>query len=107
MANGRFISKGISSNEQLGRVSWQADLLFTKCIGHLDVEGRITGNPRLLKSRVVPLRAEITIELIPGLIKELAAALRHEGESLVMPYEVNGQQVLAFPGFRRIQKGLR
>jgi hypothetical protein len=107
MADGRFVTKRISCNEQLGRVSWQADLFFTKCIAHLDVEGRVTGNPVLLKSLVVPLRPEITIEAIPELIAELAAALGHEGEALVVPYEVNGQQVLYFPGFRRIQKGLR
>lgn len=107
MADGRFVAKRISLSEQLGRVSWQADLLFTKCIPHLDVAGRLTGNPVLLKAQVVPLRAEIGVESIPGLINELTASVGHEGEPLVIAYEVSGQPVLYFPGFRRIQKGLR
>jgi hypothetical protein len=104
MANGRMVFRRISTSEQLGRVSWQADMLFTKCIPHLDVNGRITGNATLLKSQVLPLRAEITAEMIPGLIRELTESKGHEGDALVVPYEANGIAALWFPGFTRIQK---
>ncbi len=107
MPEGRFVNKRISDSEQLGRVSLLADYLFTKCIPHLDVTGRITGNPVLLKAKVAPLRAEITTENIPDIITELANALGHEGDPLVRWYEVNGQSVLRFPGFARQQKGLK
>ncbi len=107
MPDGRFLNKRVSYSEQLGRVSLAADLLFMKCIAHLDVAGRITGNPVLLKALVVPLRAEITAETIPGLISELESACGHEGDPLVRSYEVNAQAVVEFPGFARQQKGLK
>lgn len=107
MAEGRFISRRISYSEQLAKVSLEADFLFGRCIPHLDVAGRITGNAVLLKAQVCPLRPEITAETIPGLIRELEEAVGSEGEPLVVLYQVGTQSVLAFPGFARIQKGLR
>lgn len=107
MAKGRFISRSISTNEQLASVSFNADYFFTRCIAHLDVDGRLTGNPVLLKSNVVPLRDEITLKLIPKLIEELGAAVDLAGRSLVVWYEVGAQRVLFFPGFAGQQTGLR
>ena len=107
MPDGRFVSKSISTNEQLAGVSWQADLFFGKCIPHLDVEGRLTGNPQLLKSIVVPLRSEIMADAIPELLRELGDARDAEGIPLVRWYEVGTQRVLAFPGFRGQQKGMK
>lgn len=107
MAEGRFISRRISYSEQLASVSLEADFLFSRCIPHLDVAGRITGNAVLLKAQVAPLRPEITAETIPTLIHELEEAIGPEGEPLVIQYQVGTQWILAFPGFARIQKGLR
>ena len=107
MANGRFLSKSISTSEQLASVSLEADYLFTRCIPHLDVEGRLLGSARWLKSQVVPMRDEITVEKIPRLIEELAAATDHVGRPLVECYEIGGRQFLAFPGFLAHQQGLR
>jgi len=45
VAQGRFVSRAIAHNRQLASVSLLADHLFTKCIPHLDVEGRMTGIP--------------------------------------------------------------
>lgn len=107
MPRGRFISRSISTNEQLAGVSFAADFLFTRCIAHLDAHGRMTGNPILIKSEVVPLREEITVRSIPKLLNELANAKDHTGQPLVVWYEAAGQKVLAFPGFERQQQGLR
>ena len=103
MARGRMMSRRISTSEQLGRVSLEAAHLFVTAIPHLDVAGQITGNPVLLKAQVVPLRQEITAETIPALIAELAASRGHEGDALVVPYEVGGVACLWFPGFTRNQ----
>lgn len=107
MAKGRFVSKSIATNEQLAAVSFTADYFFQRCIPHLDVEGRLAGNPLIIKATVAPLRDEITAENIPALIAELAAAVDHEGTPLVVWYEVNGVKVLEFPGFASQQEGLR
>jgi hypothetical protein len=97
---GRFISKSISVSEQLGNVSLEADFLFSRCIPHLDVEGRITGNPKGLKAIACPLRDELSHQKITHLLKEL-----HEA-GLVYWYEVNGLRYLEFPTFARHQKGM-
>lgn len=101
MADGRFVSKSIAQSEQLGRVSLEADYLFGRCIPHLDREGRMTGNPELVRSMVCPLRAELTLERVEAAIVELAR------EDLVVWYEARGRQCLFFPGFERHQRGIR
>lgn len=106
MARGRFISRSIASNEQLAGVSLAADFLFGRCIPFLDGEGRMSGNPIIVKL-AVQLRPEMTLDVIPALLAELAAARDHKGEPLVVAYEVGGQRVLYFPGFARQQQGLR
>lgn len=107
MARGRFISRTIAASEQLGRVSLYADYLFTRCIPHLDVKGRLTGEPKLLKATAVPLRAEIKERSIPRLIEELGRSVGPEGQSLVVWYESRGVKVLWFPGFERHNGALR
>lgn len=106
-SRGRFVSRSISMNEQLAGVSFRADFFFSRCLPHLDPEGRITGNAQLLKSTVAPLRPEISAKAIPDLIKELAEAVDAAGQSLVVWYEVRGTKVLWFPAFERQQAGLR
>lgn len=107
MAEGRFVSRSISTNEQLATVSIEAALLFTWMIAHLDVDGSLAGSPMSIKANVVPLRDELTLKRIPKLLEELAAAVDDDGTSLVVWYEVGRQQVLFFPGFDGQQKGLR
>lgn len=101
MADGRFVSKSIAQSEQLGRVSLEADYLFGRCIPHLDREGRMIGNPELVRSMVCPLRRELDADRVGKLIAELVQA------ELVVWYEANGRQCLFFPGFHRHQRGLR
>lgn len=101
MADGRFVSKSIAQSEQLGRVSLEADYLFVRCIPHLDREGRMTGNPELVRSMVCPLRAELTQDRVAAALTELAK------EDLVVWYEARGRQCLFFPGFERHQRGIR
>jgi len=101
MADGRFLSRSIGQNEQLARVSLEAALLFSWCVPHLDVEGRMTGNVELVKASICPLRPEISVSRIPALLRQLVR------EGLVTWYELGGRRYLAFPGFSRQQKGLR
>jgi hypothetical protein len=101
MPEGRFVSKSISQNEELARVSFKADYLFGRCIPHLDRDGRMAGNPALVKSITCPLREEIQAEDIPELLTELAMA------DFVIWYEVDGKQLLEFPRFKVHQKGMK
>jgi hypothetical protein len=101
MPDGRFVSRGIAQSEQLGEVSLEADYLFTRCIPHLDRDGRMSGNPTLIKATACPLRPEITAGSIPDLVRTLS------GAGLVHWYEADGKQVLEFPKFRAHQKGMK
>ena len=101
MAEGRFISRSIAHSYDLAGVSLQAAFLFTWCIPHLDRDGRMVGDPILVKSMACPLRPELDPDRIEGALAELADA------GLVAWYHAGGKRVLEFPKFRRHQKGLR
>ena len=101
MAKGRFLSKTIATSRQLDGLSWRAELLFYRCIPHLDRDGRMDGDPVLVKSIVAPRNSKLPATAIPRLIHELALA------ELVVVYEVEGVAVLAFPKFREHQTGMK
>lgn len=102
MAHGRMLNKTISLNKELADLQSDASrLLFTWTIAHLDVEGRIHGDPEVLKSIVVPRIKHITSEVVEQCIKEWAT------KGLVIWYTAGGDQWLQFPGFHENQKGLK
>lgn len=101
MADGRFISKSIAHSMDLGQVSLAADYLFARCIPHLDRDGRMPGEPVLVKSITCPLRAEMDVEMIEVCLAELARA------GVVRWYEAGDRLVLEFPSFQKHQKGMR
>lgn len=102
MAHGRMLNKSISLNKELADLNSDTSrLLFTWTISHLDVEGRIHGDPDVLKSLVVPRLKHITGEVVEECIKEWTE------KGLVIWYEAGGDQWLQFPGFHDNQKGLK
>lgn len=100
MPAGRFISKSIAVNKQLRRVSLEADYLFGRCIPHLDREGRMEGEPEIVRAIACPLRSELTTEVVERALRELDAA------ELVIWYDADGEKCLSFPGFEAHQSGL-
>ena len=76
-------------------------MLFSWTIAHLDREGRIHGEPSLLRSIVAPRLNHITDEIVERCIQEWAA------KDLVIWYEANGDRYIAFPRFHENQQGLR
>ncbi len=107
MANGRFLSKTIAVSLQLASVSDQAEMLFYRMIPHLDSDGRMEGEPRLVKAIAAPLKESLTVERITALLHELVGAKDSDGEGLLQWYTAKGKLVLQFPGFCRHQGGLR
>ena len=95
MAEGRMLKRSIATSEQLERVSFEADYLFTRCIPFLDVEGRMPGAPGRVRALVCPLRPEMTPDVVARCLTELRDA------GLVEWYDSAAGQVLAFPGFHR------
>lgn len=113
MASGRMLQRKISNSHDVAalieRVSADmgcehgayAALLFTWCIAHQDVKGRMHGDPRLVRSAVFPLLDHITAVHVTAYLHHMQAV------GLVLWYEVDGRRWLAFPGFDGSQPGLR
>ena len=96
MPRGRMLNKKISYSEKVAELSLEAKLLFTWCIPHLDVEGRIYGSPTVLKGMVVPLVNELTPQKIENCLEEMTT---HE---LIVIYG-DKQKYIQFIGFQAEQ----
>ena len=72
MAVRRSLWGSISHSKKVNALSDRAVILYTFSIAHLDDEGFIDGDPRLIKSTVVPLRDNIQIKDIEPLILEIS-----------------------------------
>lgn len=102
MATGRMVSRVISTDRELADLSDDTSrLLFTWAIPHLDVSGRMHGDPDIFKATVAPRLTHLSMEQIEGYINEWAA------KELVVWYTYKGERYLCFPGFDKHQKGLR
>lgn len=98
MPRGRLLSKKISFDERVAQLSLEAALLYTWCIPHLDVEGRIYANPEILKGTVIPYIKELNIEKIVKCIEEMASI------KLVTVYGNLPHKYMQFNGFSKNQK---
>ena len=63
--------RSISTSKKVNALSAPAVILYTFGISHFDDEGFMDGDPRILKSQVVPLRDDIPLSIIPQLIQEI------------------------------------
>jgi len=101
MARGRMISKDISLDEKVNALSDDsARLLFTWIIPHLDVEGRIYGEPQVIKSIVAP-RLNWATKRIEKYLTEFVSC------GLFIRYSLNGNTYIFAPNFEKHQSGLR
>jgi len=113
MANGRMLARKISTNKSLPLLisgldtemgaphGAMAALLYTWSIGHLDVEGRMNGDPDVVKGNVMPRVPFVTVELVDKYLCAMAKV------GLVEYYEADGDRWLEFLGFDKSQPGLR
>lgn len=96
MPRGRMLNKTISVDETLAKLPVDTILLYTFCIPHLDIEGRILADIPILKGVVVPYITHYTYKIIEKCISELAKS------KLVVTYgEVH--KYLQFYGFKKNQ----
>lgn len=105
MARGRMLNKKISLNPKVAMIANElggdAALFFSWVIPHLDRDGRIGGNPEVMKAQVCPLVAGVTPELVRSTLA-LAAKL-----DLISVYEVDGETFVEYPKFAQNQQGMR
>lgn len=92
MPQGRMLNKKISYDEKIAMLSLKAKFLYTWCIPHLDVKGRIYAIPDYIKGNIVPLAKEIKMKEISKLLEEIQNA------DLIILYGANNMY-MEFKGF--------
>ena len=99
MAEGRFLRKKISQSERVEKLPLPAQLLYSWMLGHLDAEGRYSGNPKVVKNKVFTLK-NYSFTLIDKWLDKMDV-LKDDttGYGLIERYKVNGNQYLWYPGF--------
>jgi hypothetical protein len=102
MARGRFITNDIVRDKRVNSISDDTSrLAFTWLITFADKEGRVYGDPALLRSMLFPRRDDITAEDMEANILEWHSI------GLVVWYEAEGDLWIHFPNFKKNQIGLR
>lgn len=109
MARGRMINSSITEDKRVNDLSDDTcRLSLTWLITFADCEGRVTGDPAMIRAKVFPRRNDVTIEQIQRYIVEWQSAQDPDtGLGLVVWYEAKGDLWIWFPGFERNQAGLR
>lgn len=102
MANGRMITNLICRDKRVNQLSSDTGrLAFTWLITFADREGRVPGDPAVVRSMVFPRRQDVTIEQMEEIIREWSEF------GLAVWYEAQGDKWIWFPKFDENQKGLR
>lgn len=98
MAEGRMLKKKISLDGRWADLKRDTHrLLFTVGIAHLDIEGRISGDPREFKAAVAPMLDHVTREEVLAFFKDA------QGLGLIWRYQAEGRWVIQYPGFKKNQ----
>lgn len=102
MARGRMITNLICRDKAVHELSNDTcRLAFTWLITFADCDGRVYGDPAIIRSMLFPRREDVTIDQMAGYIEEWAVA------GLVYWYECENDQWILFPKFEKNQPGLR
>ncbi len=101
MAEARLLRKKISKSERVNSLPMPAQLLYTWLIGHVDVEGRFSGNPRVVKNEVFPLKNYTVSQVDKWLDMMWESKDDMTGEGLIERYvdEASGNKYFDMPGF--------
>ena len=99
MPEGRMLKKVVSESKSLGNLPNDSSrLLYTWLIPFLDVEGRHSADPEIIKGHIFPKVRAMTIGKIARLLGDLADG------GLITLYRGNGEMCLQFNKFREHQK---
>lgn len=97
MPEGRMLKKVVSTSQKLANLkSDSARLLYTWLIPHLDIEGRFSADPKIVKGYVVP-RLKMSIHEVAKHLEDM------EYNNLISIYEVNGDLFMELIKFKNFQ----
>lgn len=89
----RILKESICTSESIDELSWFEEVLFYRLIVNCDDYGRFDGRPAVIKSRLFPLKENLTAATVEGAIHRLANA------GLVTLYVFEGRPYLYLPGW--------
>lgn len=97
MPEGRMLKKLISTSQKLAKLkSDSARLLYTWLLPHLDIEGRFSADPNIVKGYVVP-RLKMSPRKINDYLEDMVR------NDLIIIYEINGDKFLQLKKFKDFQ----
>ena len=98
MAEGRMLKKRISKSRKLARLkNDRTRVLYLLILPHLDCEGRIEGNPHIIKGQVCPYLDSHTLKNIDNDLKDLHRV------GLILYYIIDDEAYLQFTRFDEFQ----
>ena len=98
MADGRMLKKAISTSKKLAAVKTDsARLLYSWLLAHLDIEGRFSAEPDVVKGYVVPRLKSMTVTKIEKYLLDLAE------NKLILLYTANSDRYLELVKFKDFQ----
>lgn len=98
MAEGRMLKKIISKSRRLAELrSDSARLLYTWLLAHLDIEGRFSADPYVIKGIVFPRIKSITPTKISNWLNDI------ERNGLVIIYQIDDDVYLQYRKFKEYQ----
>lgn len=103
---GRMVSRKIAIDPKVNDLDDTTFLCFLMMIPHLDAEGRLHGDPVILKGICFPKR-DWTTEQIDSMLNTLQAAKREDGLGLIERYTAKGIHCLWMAGFESEQINFR
>lgn len=96
----RIIKESICTSDTLDRLSWFEEVLFYRLTVNCDDYGRFDARPAVLKSRLFPLKGDLTLQTITKALNRL------EKTGLVMTYLCDDKpylQILTWDKYQRVR----
>ena len=97
----RMIESNLGESKSLAAVSLEAETVFVHALTVADDQGRLEGEPFMLRCKLFPRRRELDLDLFYQWVEELVS------EGVLHRYEVDGEPFLHFPkwgDFQRLRK---
>ena len=94
----RIIKESICTSDSIDGLSWFEEAFFYRLIVNCDDYGRFDGRPAVIKSRLFPLKDNVTAKSVEAAIHKLASV------ELVALYEFEGKPYLHLPTWDKHQQ---
>ena len=98
MAEGRMLKRVITTSTRLAALKNDTNrLIYTWIIPFLDVEGRLSADPRIIKGCVCPLLDHVTLKIINNSLADMAE------NDLIVLYQIGNNKYLQLQRFSKHQ----